>query len=289
MLERLRQEIEQELERYLRCNPALSYASLFEAARYSLLARGKRLRPLLLASTASSYGAPLSAILPAACAIEMIHTYSLIHDDLPCMDDDDFRRGLPTLHKIYPEWHALLAGDFLLTYAFEILSTAEHLGSEQKIALISTLARNSGAHGMIGGQMIDLLSEGIEIDAGMLEEMHSLKTGALITGSLVCGAIIGNAPPSDIEYLKRAGSEIGFAFQLIDDALDSEGNSIEMGKSSGSDANNQKATGVTLLGVEHTKLKAEKLHASAEKTLSQLSIPIPLLETLFEQMIYRRK
>lgn len=284
-----RSEIENELGRLLSCADDLPYAALFTAARYSLLAPAKRMRPLMLAAVAGGYGAPLEAILPPACALEMIHTYSLVHDDLPCMDDDDLRRGRPTLHKIYPEWHALLAGDFLLTYAFEVMADSPNLTSDQKVALISLLSKHSGAHGMIGGQMIDLLSTGSAIPFSTLELMHRCKTAALISAALCCGAIVANAPKKDIELLKKAGEAIGFAFQLIDDVLDYEGDPLEMGKSAGSDASNCKTTAVGLLGISETKAKAVQLHAFAKKAITELSTPLPLLDDLFDQMIHRRK
>jgi geranylgeranyl diphosphate synthase type II len=198
----------------------LPYSSLFSSARYSALSPGKRLRPMVVLAVCKSYGVDLNLGLIPACALEMVHTYSLIHDDLPCMDDDEVRRGQPTLHKVYPEWHALLTGDFLLTYAFEVLSFAPHLNADQKLALVKTLARHAGAHGMIGGQMIDLLSEGKEIGWELLKRMHLGKTAGLITAALEFGGIVSQASDADMEKLRQAGPAIGLAFQLIDDLLD---------------------------------------------------------------------
>jgi geranylgeranyl diphosphate synthase type II len=284
-----RAKIENQLRQLVSQSDDLPYSPLFFAARYSLLAPAKRLRPLLVLAVCESFGVAQDHALIPACAIEMIHTYSLIHDDLPCMDDDDLRRGKPTLHKVYPEWHALLTGDFLLTYAFEILSSAPHLDSDQKLNLVSSLAKHAGAHGMIGGQMIDLLSEGWAIDWKILEQMHRGKTSGLIIAALEFGGIISRVPSQDLDLLKQAGSAIGVAFQLIDDVLDYTGAQEELGKTIGSDYERAKATAVSLLGIEEARTKAESLLQAAKKKLNNLSSPASLLNVLFEQMIYRKK
>ena len=178
-----REKIDHQLQHLLLESDDLPYFPLFLAARYSLLSSGKRLRPMLVLAVCESFGIDQDHALIPACALEMIHTYSLIHDDLPCMDDDDLRRGQPTLHKVYPEWHALLTGDFLLTYAFELLSTAPLLDTHQKLDLIKSLAKHAGAHGMIGGQMIDLLSKEQTVDWKVLEQMHLGKTAGLIVAA----------------------------------------------------------------------------------------------------------
>ncbi|MBS0604087.1 MAG: polyprenyl synthetase family protein [Verrucomicrobia bacterium] len=284
-----RQKIDDKLCALVSSSSDLPYSALFASARYSLSSPGKRLRPLLVLATAASYGAPLEKALAPACAIEMIHTYSLIHDDLPCMDDDDLRRGQPTLHKMVPEWHALLTGDYLLTYAFEILSDAPSLSSEQKISLVRTLASRAGAHGMIGGQMIDLLSVGQTVDWEILEQMHLGKTAGLITAALEFGGIIADVPPDDIISLRKTGLAIGTAFQLIDDVLDYTSTEEELGKPIGSDHSKSKATAVPLLGIHHTKEKAALLLQAAEENLNTLSRPVPLIRALFDQMVNRRK
>ena len=287
-LSNARAKIEETLDTLLKLPNDLPYSSLFDSARYSLLSPGKRLRPLLVLAAAESYGALESHALHPACALEMIHTYSLIHDDLPCMDNDDLRRGKPTLHKVYPEWHALLTGDYLLTYAFEVLVRAPHLNAEQKIALVRCLSSHAGAHGMIGGQMIDLLFEGKTVDWGILEQMHRGKTASLITAALEFGGIIANAPAKDMDLLRQSGMAIGVAFQLIDDVLDYTGREEELGKTIGSDRENAKSTAVSLLGIQKAQEKADLLLQTAEESLKGLSCPHLLLHTLFTQMVNRR-
>lgn len=267
----------------------LSYSSLFASARYSLLSPGKRMRPLLVLAVAQSYGVALEHALHPACALEMVHTYSLIHDDLPCMDDDDLRRGRPSLHKIVPEWHALLTGDYLLTYAFEVLANAPHLDAEQKIALVRALSSHAGAHGMIGGQMIDLHFEGQAADWDILEQMHRGKTAGLITAALEFGGIVAKAPLSDMASLRKAGTALGVAFQLIDDVLDCTSTEEKLGKPIGSDQEKAKTTAVSLLGVPKAKEKAAILLENASQELQTLSHPSPLLLELFDQMVNRHK
>lgn len=268
---------------------ALPYSPLFASARYSLLSPGKRIRPLLTLTVADSYGIPLEHALYPACALEMVHTYSLIHDDLPCMDDDDLRRGRPSLHKTVPEWHALLTGDFLLTYSFEVLSNAPFLDAEQKLVMIRSLSFHAGAHGMVGGQMVDLHFEGQTADWNILEQMHRGKTAGLIIAALEFGGIIARAPAEDIASLKKAGCALGIAFQLIDDILDYTSTTEELGKPVGSDRDRAKSTSVSLLGIAQAKEKAEALLQSAESALHALSRPAPLLHALFNQMVNRRK
>ena len=289
LIQQAHTEIERQLDALIAEHSNLPYASLFSAARYSLLAGGKRLRPLLVIATAASYGAPLSHALQPACALEMVHTYSLIHDDLPCMDDDDLRRGRPTLHKVYPEWHALLAGDFLLTHAFEVLANATHLTDAQKIALVRSLASYSGGHGMIGGQMIDLLSVGKTVNWSTVELMHRCKTAGLLIAAVEFGAIIANVPPVERDLLKAAAESAGIAFQLVDDILDETGIEKDLGKTIGSDRENQKATAATFLGLTSARAKADALLSSAQMTLQSLSRPVPLLSSLFDQLVNRHK
>ncbi|MBS0620462.1 MAG: polyprenyl synthetase family protein [Verrucomicrobia bacterium] len=281
--------IEKTLSELIPSASTAPYSPLFDAARYAVISPAKRLRPLLLLATAASYGISLESALHPACALELIHTYSLIHDDLPCMDDDALRRGRPTLHKIYPEWHALLTGDYLLTYAFEILSNAPGLSAEQKLSLIRILSQSAGAEGMIGGQMIDLLSEGKEIDFDLLHRMHLGKTAALIRSALECGAVLAKASPADQKLLRSAGETIGIAFQLIDDVLDEEGTEEEIGKPVGSDQKNQKSTAVRLLGISKTKKRAEALAGDAKSSLMKLSCKPDLLLALFDLMTARKK
>lgn len=257
------------------------YASLFQAARYSLLATGgKRLRPILLLSAVSDLGSSYEAALYPAAALEMIHTYSLIHDDLPCMDNDDFRRGKPTLHKVYPEWQALLAGDYLLTFAFETLAKAPHLTAEQKVELVTLFSCYSGAHGMIGGQVIDLNLTGKKIDLDALKTMHRLKTGALIVLAVESAAVIANADYTVREEIKKFAQKIGLAYQIIDDVLD------VLGKQS--DASNDKTTYATLLGLNGAQKAAKELF---DEALSHLNVLGPnqysSLKDLAHHLVFR--
>lgn len=279
--------IEQTLSTLIPQRPDLAYGALCDSMRYSLLCGGKRLRPLMMLATAKTYGKELNAALIPACALEIVHTYSLIHDDLPCMDDDDLRRGKPSLHKVVPEWQALLSGDALLTSAFEILSTLRGLEDADTLALIRVLSRAAGLHGMIGGQMLDLLTE--SSDWHQIVSMHEKKTGALIAAALQCGGIVAKAPLSDQEKLHKAGLEIGLAFQLVDDLLDETGCEKSLGKPTGSDRLKEKATAVTLLGLEKTKSLSEDLLLSAQEQLRSLSQPAPLLIALFETLVHRKR
>jgi geranylgeranyl diphosphate synthase type II len=250
------------------------YAALFDSARYSLFSGGKRLRPLLALASAHTFGCPLEKALDPSCALECIHTYSLIHDDLPCMDNDDMRRGKPTLHRVFPEWHALLTGDYLATYAFEIIVKSERLSDAEKIDLISVLSNRAGAHGMIGGQMIDLLSQGATIDKSVMHQMHAHKTACLISASLEFGAIIANASPVDRAFIKECGMQIGIAFQIADDILDAA-------------EKEDKATAVSLLGSKEAHQYKDALLAESLAALSSLSVPAPLLTSLFHTLVHR--
>lgn len=250
------------------------HGKLFEAAKYSLLSPGKRLRPLLTLATAKTFGTPLEKALVPACALEMVHTYSLIHDDLPCMDDDDMRRGKPTLHKVFPEGHAVLTGDFLLTYAFQLLSESPDLHPEQKLELVRILSSAAGADGMVGGQIVDLEWEGKQLDWPLLQFMHVHKTAALITAGLLFGGVISQVDEKDYLLLQAFGRNLGLAFQIIDDILDSH-------------EEENKATAITLLGPEKAKRYAEELYASALASLSSLSKPAPDLRLLADKLIHR--
>lgn len=260
---------------------------LFNAARYSLMGSGKRIRPLLTLATASVFQGDLETALTPACALELIHTYSLIHDDLPCMDNDDFRRGKPTLHKVYPESHALLAGDYLLTLAFEVLSQAPKLDGNQKIELIKTLSIQSGGHGMIGGQVLDLEATHQKVDLDHLRLIHRCKTGALLTASIEFGGIIAKAAPSHLQTLRQFGDEIGLAFQIIDDVLDVTSSEEKHGKSVASDLINEKSTFVTLLGIEQSQAIAQSLYHSAIEKLHALPYETSLLKEFAEHLVKR--
>lgn len=266
-------EIQDRLQALLPKDLTSPLSTLFSSAQYALLSGGKRLRPLLTVLTAEAYGAKKESALDPACALELIHTYSLIHDDLPCMDDDDLRRGQPTLHKAYPEWQALLTGDYLLTYAFQILSEAPGLSERQKIELIQVLSANAGAYGLIGGQVMDLLYTPTSLAWPLLEQIHRCKTGALFSTALEFGAIIAEAPHEDRKTLQEIGYPMGLAFQIADDLLDAESGDIG------------KTTAVSLLGKEGAEKKVEDLLALCLEKLTTLSRPTPSLATLFERMI----
>lgn len=224
--------------------------SIYEAMRYSILAGGKRIRPVLSLGVCQMLGGDIKDAVPFACAIECIHTYSLIHDDLPCMDNDDLRRGRPTNHKVFGEATALLAGDSLLNLAFEIMSSANY-DSEKIVKIIKTVSNLSGTEGMIGGQVVDLLYEETnDANIEILEYIHKHKTGALICASALIGAICGDATDTEKERIIEFSSNLGLAFQIKDDILDFIGDESLLGKPIGSDRENNKTTFVTLMGID---------------------------------------
>jgi geranylgeranyl diphosphate synthase type II len=260
LMERLRL-VETALDRYLPQVGTLP-ASLHESMRYSVFAGGKRIRPILMLAACETVGGDLQQALPAACAVEMIHCYSLIHDDLPVMDDDDLRRGKPTNHKVYGEDIAILAGDGLLTEAFILLSNpdfAELLAARTRNEVIHLLAKSAGSLGMVGGQVVDMESEGKEIDLPTLEYIHSHKTGALMLASIECGAVIGGASPEQRKALVRYGQAAGLAFQIADDILDIVADQDVLGKDIGSDQERSKATYPALLGLGESRQRAREL------------------------------
>jgi len=281
-------EVEQRLE-FLLPEKNTPYNHLFPAARYSVLGGGKRLRPLLTLAAAEAFGESSFKALNAACAIEMVHTYSLIHDDLPCMDDDDYRRGKLTLHKAFDEAHAVLAGDFLLTYAFEIIAEDSSLRPDQKIALIHLLAKNSGDKGMIAGQVMDIESEGRTIDINTLNTIHHLKTGAMISAAVEFGGIIADASPDKLLILRHFGADIGLAFQIVDDILDVSASIEKHGRITPSDESNHKTTYVTLLGLEAAEQKAQALLEQAQEHLSRLEVDSSILEAIAQRLVCRYK
>lgn len=268
---------------------SLPHHKLFEAARYSLLGSGKRIRPILVLAVCDMLGGDVKKALHPAAAIEMIHTYSLIHDDLPCMDNDDFRRGKPTLHRAFPESHALLAGDFLLTHAFFVLANAPEINSEVKVKLIQLLSEASGGNGMIGGQIQDIESSRHVLNKESMDQMHRAKTGALIEASVGFGAILGGASAKEYETLQRCARAVGLAFQIIDDVIDVTASEDKHGKKVSSDTVNGKQTYATLLGIETARSEAEKLHRFALEELSKLPHDIKLLQALVSYIITRHK
>jgi geranylgeranyl diphosphate synthase type II len=253
--------------------PAGPAGRLFEAMRYSLLAGGKRLRPVLALAACEAVGGVLDAALPLACAIEMIHTYSLVHDDLPCMDDDDLRRGRPTNHKVFGEAIATLAGDGLLTDAFKVLAAAHgssHYPRSAQALLdtIAELADAAGSAGMVGGQVIDLLGEGQALELNELEHMHSKKTGALFVAAVCGGARLGGATAGQLASMREYAQALGLAFQVIDDLLDVESSAEAMGKRTNKDQARGKATYPSLLGVDRSRKLARDLVARTEAALA---------------------
>jgi geranylgeranyl diphosphate synthase type II len=264
-----------------------SYELVFEAARYSLFSSGKRIRPLLTLAAAEAFFAPPEKALIPACCLELIHTYSLIHDDLPCMDDDDLRRGKPTLHKVYPEGQAVLAGDLLLTYAFEVLSKSPFLTADQMLDMVRILAERSGGNGMIGGQSLDLLSEGKEISWDTLKAIHLGKTAALLSAALEIGGVIADVSPTLRVKLKILGETIGLSFQIIDDVLDIEGKADLIGKPLMSDVENKKNTSVSLLGLESAKKLAEDLLADALDQCEEMGIGKSNLAKMLPKLVRR--
>lgn len=241
-----------------------------EAARYSLLAGGKRLRPVLLMATTKLLGGSPKTVLPFAAAIEMIHTYSLIHDDLPCMDDDDLRRGRPTCHVVYGEALAVLAGDALLNRAFELLHEAGPSFGEAGWKAAAILSHASGSKGMIGGQTLDLMAEGLNIDDKALIEIHRRKTGALIKAPVLMAAALMNTDSGRVERLSHYADEIGLAFQIRDDILDVTADLSLLGKTPGKDARDQKTTYVSLFGIAGAQAHLEQTIASARQAIEGL-------------------
>lgn len=249
--------------------PQDTRARLVEAMRYAVIGGGKRVRPLLVCSTARLFGVDRDAAVAAGCAVEAIHAYSLIHDDLPCMDDDDLRHGKPTLHKVYDEATAVLAGDCLHALAFDIL-TMPGTSSDPfvRAELVATLAKASGHEGMAGGQMMDIASEEEEYDIRQVTRLQQLKTGALLAASVEMGAILGRVPPEGRTHLRAYARDIGLAFQIADDLLDVEGDETKAGKALRKDEDQGKQTFVTLMGRDKARAQAEMLVDQAGEHLA---------------------
>ena len=244
-------------------------ARLFESMRYATLGGGKRFRPFLVAQSASLFSVSRAAALRVAAAVELVHCYSLVHDDLPAMDDDDLRRGRPTVHKQFDEATAILAGDALLTLAFEVLADPRtHESGSVRAELVGALAVAAGAHGMVGGQILDLAAESVELDIGGITRLQRLKTGALIAFSCEAGAILGRASSEPREALRGYAHDLGLTFQIADDLLDVEGTMEETGKAVGKDAAAGKATFVSILGVERAREQAKLLAKQAVEHLA---------------------
>ena len=259
--------------------------SVVRAMKYSLVNGGKRLRPVLVIEFCKACGGTLSDALTFACAIEYIHTYSLIHDDLPCMDNDDMRRGKPSCHKMFGEATALLAGDALLTHAFEIAASSD-LPSDRVNAAVSLLAQNAGVGGMIGGQVLDLMYEKYQAELSEIITVHKLKTGALISAACILGCIAAGASEEKISSASRFAYNLGIAFQIKDDLLDVFGDEKKLGKPVGSDAENDKKTYVDIVGAEKAKSDVEMLTASAINQLAHFQ-NTDFIEMLANKLIER--
>jgi len=244
--------------------------TVHRAMRYSVQAGGKRLRPILVIAGAEAVGAPPATVMPTACALEMIHTYSLIHDDLPAMDDDDYRRGRLTNHKVFGDAVAILAGDALLTLAFKLVADNAALVSDPRVVcdVVAAIAEASGTFGMVGGQVVDIESEGKAITPETLEYIHRHKTAELLRGSLWVGARLGGADAAALAAIDDAGQSLGLAFQIVDDILDVEGSLEALGKTAGSDARKQKATYPALHGLEVSRREARRLIEEAKSRLA---------------------
>ena len=265
-------------------------STVHRAMRYSVFAGGKRLRPILVIAGAEAVGAPAEQVLPTACALEMIHTYSLIHDDLPAMDDDDYRRGRLTNHKVFGDAVAILAGDALLTLAFRaIADNAAHAGDPRIVNdVVREIADAAGTLGMVGGQVVDIESEGKTITPETLEYIHTHKTAALIRGSLRVGVMLGGGNAAAVDAIYRAAEGLGLAFQIVDDILDVEGDSAELGKTAGSDVRKKKATYPAIHGIDTSHVKARGLIAEAIAALDPLGATADPIRALCHFVVERR-
>jgi len=268
-LEARKRIIDEALNRYL---PGENHypADIFKAIRYSLFAGGKRIRPILCLAAAEAVGGEVSQVMPVACALELIHTYSLIHDDLPAMDNDDYRRGRLTSHKVFGEGIAILTGDALLTEAFRLMSERELMHKTPPLVLIDVIrevAVAAGCFGMVGGQVVDLQSEGQTVHMDTLQYIHTHKTGAMVTVSVRAGALLSGAGVADIDALSLYGRHIGLAFQIADDILNVEGDHTLMGKGTGSDREKGKITYPALMGLDASRGKAQELVEAAQTAI----------------------
>jgi farnesyl diphosphate synthase len=268
-------------------------AKLHEAMRYTTLGGGKRVRPLLAYASGELFGASADAVARAACAVEMIHVYSLVHDDMPCMDDDALRRGKPTVHVAYDEATALLAGDALQALAFEVLAdinaTETDVAPARLVKMLRLLAEAAGTKGMCGGQAIDLDSVGLSLTLEELERMHQLKTGAMLRVSVLLGALCGkDLAPHELEALAAYSRAIGLAFQVVDDVLDATEDSATLGKTAGKDAAANKPTYVSILGLEPSKALAEQLRRQAHEALAPFGEQALRLRELADLIVQRK-
>jgi geranylgeranyl diphosphate synthase, type II len=264
--------------------------TIHRAMRYSVLAPGKRLRPILVIAGAEAVAGRADTVLDTACALELIHAYSLIHDDLPAMDDDDYRRGRLTSHKVFGEAMAILAGDALLTLAFRLVATnaARVVPAALVGSVVAEIADAAGTNGMVGGQVVDIESEGKSISPDMLDYIHLHKTAALIRAALRVGALLAGGHAEHVEAISRAGLALGLAFQIVDDILDVEGSLAELGKSAGSDERKRKATYPSLHGLPASKQRARELIEETKQLLSPLGPPADPIRALADFVFERR-
>ncbi|GAB6170318.1 polyprenyl synthetase family protein [Clostridium carnis] len=260
---------------------------IYDAASYSLNIGGKRIRPILLLLTHNLYKESYNKVIEVAAAIEMIHTYSLIHDDLPCMDNDDLRRGMPTNHKKFGENIAVLAGDALLNEAMSLMMKYSLKHGELALMASSEIAECAGMEGMIGGQVVDIINEGKLVSQEELIYMHSKKTGELIRASIIAGAILGEAPKDDINILNEFGKKLGLAFQIKDDILDIVGDINKLGKNTKSDENNNKSNFISIFGIDYCEAKCKQLSEECIKLLESLSIDAGELKKLTLELLNR--
>jgi geranylgeranyl diphosphate synthase, type II len=286
-LERLRPRIDDALVRYARFDESCP-VHLGEAILYALLAPGKRLRPQLVLMAAEACGGTIDAALPAACAVEMIHAYSLVHDDLPAMDDDDLRRGQPTCHKVYGEAVAVLVGDALLARAFELVAT-EIQPPERAAMCCAVLARAAGATALVGGQAADLMAESAPPSLRAIEAIHRRKTGALFVASLEVGGLAADATPAQLAALRQYGRHLGLAFQITDDLLDASGNEDAVGKRVAKDARQGKLTFPQLLGEEESRRRAAQLIDQACDAVAAFGPQAEPLRTVARFVIHRNR
>ncbi len=289
--ETLRARVENALQESLPGETAWP-ATIHRAVRYSLFAGGKRIRPLLVIAAGETVGGVLDELLPLACAVEMIHTYSLVHDDLPAMDDDDLRRGKPTSHKVFGEAIAILAGDALLTRAFHLMAEVppswDDARVRRRLRAAALLGEACGTTALIGGQVMDLESEGRRIDAAALERLHRAKTGALLSACVRGGAILGGAGEEDLAHLGRYASALGLAFQVVDDVLDATEGAERLGKTAGKDAAASKATYVSVHGLDRARSIAAELRAEALAALAPFGERAARLADLARLIVDRR-
>ncbi len=288
-LEQKRNLVDKALEKYFLESDEKLLKRLKDSMKYSLFAGGKRLRPILCIAGAEAVGGSSEEVICVACALEFIHTYSLIHDDLPAMDNDDMRRGLPTNHKVFGEALAILAGDGLLTDAFYIMTKQKCKSPERLIRVINLIAEAAGSNGMVGGQAIDIESEGMDVDVSTLEFIHRHKTGALIKASVTSGAILAGAKEDEVKAISNYGINIGLAFQIADDILNVVGDPKLLGKSVGSDEKKQKATYPSIVGLDKAKKIQEELVQKAISFLDIFDSKADPLREIARYIIERKK